>query len=91
LHAPLEETPATASVFVLSTVAMDGTQVVPEDPVADKRNAFLSLVFRPLSSPILATPGPRRARAPREVESTPRRSGRIAKQKQKRKDATTQE
>jgi hypothetical protein len=46
LHAPLEETPAAASVFVPSTVAMDGTQVVSEDPVADKRNAFLSLVFR---------------------------------------------
>jgi hypothetical protein len=79
LHAPLEETPAAASVFVPSTVAMDGTQVVPEEPVTDKRNAFLSLVFRPLSPPILATPGPRRARAPMEVASTPCRSGRIAK------------
>jgi hypothetical protein len=91
LHAPLEETPAAASVFVPSTVAMDGTQVVSVDPVTDKRNAFLSLVFWPLSPPILATPGPSHARAPMEVASTPCWSGRIMKQNQKRKDATTQE
>jgi hypothetical protein len=91
LQAPLEEIPAAASVFVPSSVAMEGTQVDPEVSAADKRNAFLSLVFRPLPPPILATPGPRRARAPLEVATTPRRSGRIEKQKQKRKDATTQE
>jgi hypothetical protein len=91
LHAPLEETPSAASVFVPSTVAMDGTQVLLVDPVADKRNAFLSWVFRPLSPPILPTPGPRRARALMEVESIPCWSGRIAKQKQMCKDATTQE
>jgi hypothetical protein len=91
LQAPLEEitAAAAASVCVPSTVAMEGTQVVSEDPFTDKRNAFLSLVFRPLPPPILATPGPRRARAPIEVATTPRRSGRI--EKQKRKDATTQE
>jgi hypothetical protein len=92
LQAPLEiPVAAAASVCVPSTVATEGTQVVSEDPIADKRNAFLSLVFRPLPPPILATPGPRRARAPVEVATTPRRSGRIEKQKQKRKDATTQE
>jgi hypothetical protein len=89
LQAPLEEIPTTASVFVPSTVAMEDTQVDPEDSAADKRNAFLSLVFRPLPQPILATSGTRRARAPIEVATTPRRSGRIEKQKQKRKDATT--
>jgi hypothetical protein len=92
LQAPLEEIPAAAaSVFAPSTVALEDSQVDPEDSAADKRNAFLSLVFRPLPPPILATPGPRRARAPLEVATTPRRSGRIEKQKQKRKDATTQE
>jgi hypothetical protein len=91
LQAPLEEIPvaATASVCVPSTVAMEGTQVVSEDPITDKRNAFLSLVFRPLPPHILATPGPRRARAPIEMATTPCRSCRI--EKQKRKDATTQE
>jgi hypothetical protein len=91
LQAPLEEIPVVASVFVPSTVALEDTQVDPEDSAADKRNAFLSLVFWPLPPPILATPGPRRARAPIEVATTPHRSGRIEKQKQKRKDATTQE
>jgi hypothetical protein len=60
LQAPLEEIPAAASVFVPSTVAMEGTQVDPEDSAAHKRNAFLSLVFWPLPPPILATSGPRR-------------------------------
>jgi hypothetical protein len=86
LHELSEEIPA-----VPSTVATEGIQVVSDDPVADKRNAFLSLVFRPLPPPILATPGPRGARAPMEEASTPRRSGRIEKLKLKRKDATTQE
>jgi hypothetical protein len=90
LQAPLEiPVAAAASVCVPSTVAMEGTQVVSEDPIADKRNAFLSLVFWPLPPPILATPGPRRARAPVEVATTPRRSGRI--ENRKRKDTTTQE
>jgi hypothetical protein len=91
LQAPLQEIPAAAaaSVYVPSTVAMEGTQVVSEDPITDKRNAFLSLVFWPLPPPILATPGPRCTHAPIEVATTPRRSGRI--EKQKRKDATTQE
>jgi hypothetical protein len=91
LQAPLEETPAAACVSIPSTVAMEGTHVDPKDSAADKRNAFLSLVFRPLSPPILAMPGPRRVCPPNEVATTPRRSGRIEKQKQKRKDATTQE
>jgi hypothetical protein len=56
-QAPLEIPVAAAASFcVPSTVAMEGTQVVLEDPIADKRNAFLSLVFRPLPPPILATP-----------------------------------
>jgi hypothetical protein len=38
-----------------------------------------------------ATPGSRRVRAPLEVATTPRRSVRIEKRKQKSKDATTQE
>jgi hypothetical protein len=91
LQAPLEEIPATASIFVPSAVATEGIQVDPEDPVIVKRNAFLSLVSRPLPPPILTTPGPRRARAPMEVATTPRRSCRIEKQKQKRKDGMTQE
>jgi hypothetical protein len=91
LQAPLEEITAAASVFVPSTVAMEGTQVDPEDSATDKQNAFLLLVFWPLPPLILAMPGPRRARAPLEVATTPRRSGRIEKQKQKRKDTTTQE
>jgi hypothetical protein len=91
LQAPLEEIPATASVFVPSVAATKGIQVDPEDPVVVKRNAFLSLVSRPLPSPILATSGPRRARAPMEVATAPRRSCRIEKQKQKRKNGTTQE
>lgn len=41
--------------------------------------------------PILASPPSRRARAPKEVATTPRRSGRIEKQKQLRKDVTSQE
>lgn len=84
LHDPLE---AAANVLVPSTVATEGIQVDPGDPIADKRNAFFSLVFRPVPPPILATPAPRRARAPKEVAITPRRSGRIEKRKQKRKDA----
>jgi hypothetical protein len=91
LHGPLEEISVDASVVVPSTVATEDIQVDPEDPVADKRNAFLSLVFRPLPPPILATPGSRRIRATTEVATTPRRSARIEKQKRKRKDATTQE
>jgi hypothetical protein len=91
LHGPLEEISVDASVVVPSTVATEDIQVDPEDPVADKRNAFLSLVFRPLPPPILATPGSRRVRATTEVATTPRRSARIEKQKRKRKDATTQE
>jgi hypothetical protein len=91
LQAPLEEIPAIASVFVPSAAATEGIQVDPEDPIVVKHNAFLSLVSQPLPSPILATSGPRRARAPMEVATTPRRSCRIEKQKQKRKDGTTQE
>jgi hypothetical protein len=45
LQAPLEEIPAAACVSVPSTVAMEGTHVDPKDSAADKRNAFLSLVF----------------------------------------------
>jgi hypothetical protein len=81
LQAPLEEIPAAACVSVPSTVAMEGTHVDSKDSAANKRNAFLSLIFRPLPPPILATPGPRRVRAPIEVATTPRRSGRIEKQK----------
>jgi hypothetical protein len=91
LHGPLEEISVDASVVVPSTVAIEDIQVDPEDPVADKRNAFLSLVFRPLPPLILATPGSRRVHAPMEVATTPRRNARIEKQKRKRKDATTQE
>jgi hypothetical protein len=58
---------------------MEGTQVVPEDPVADKRNTFLSLVFQQPPSPILDTSGPRRARAHVQVATIPRQSGRIEK------------
>jgi hypothetical protein len=89
LQAPLEEIPVVACVSIPSTVAMESTLVDPKDSTADNRNAFLSLVFWPLPSPILATPGPRRVRAPIEVATTPCRSDRI--EKQKRKDATTQE
>jgi hypothetical protein len=89
LLAPLEEIPD--ATLVPSTVATEGIQVGLEDPVADKCNAFLSLVFRPLPPPILATPGPRRVRAPLEVATTPRQSVRIEKRKQMRKEATTQE
>jgi hypothetical protein len=53
LHEPLE---AAANVLVPSTVATEGIQVDPGDPIADKRNAFFSLVFRPVPPPILATP-----------------------------------
>jgi hypothetical protein len=88
LHAPLE-VPAATSVFVPSTVATEDIQVDPEDPIVVKRNAFLSLVFRPLPLPILATPGPRRARAPMEVATTPRWICRIEKQKRKQKDGKT--
>jgi hypothetical protein len=91
LQAPLEEIPAIASVFIPSIVATKGIKVDLEDPVAVKHNAFLSLVFWPLPPPILATPGPRRARAPMEVATTPCRSCGIEKQKQKQKDGTTQE
>jgi hypothetical protein len=91
LQAPLEEIPTTASVVVPSAMATEGIQVDPKDPVAVKRNAFLSLVSRPLPPPILAMLGPRRTRAPMEVATTPRRSCRIEKQRQKRKDGTTQE
>jgi hypothetical protein len=66
---------------------MEGTHVDPKDSAADKRNDFLSLVFRPLPPHILATSGPRSVCAPIEVATTPHWSGRI----EKRKDATTQE
>ncbi|KAM0862406.1 hypothetical protein ACQ4PT_045290 [Festuca glaucescens] len=87
---PLEEIPA-PSVVVPETVPAEDIQVDPGDPAADKLNVFLSSVFRPAPPPILASPPSRRARAPKEVATTPRRSGRIEKQKQSRKDATTQE
>jgi hypothetical protein len=87
LQTPLEEIPAIASVFVPSTVATKGIKVDPEDPVAVKHNAFLSLVFRPLPPPIIATPGPRRAHAPMEVATIPCWSCGIKKYKQKRKNA----
>lgn len=87
---PLEEIPV-ASILVPSTAATEDIQVEPRDPIADKRNAFLSLVFCPVPPPTLATSAPRRDCAPKEVATTPRRSGRIEKQKQKRKDVTTQE
>jgi hypothetical protein len=77
LLAPSEEVLAVA--FVPPSVDIEGSQVDLEDPVAKKRNAFLSLVSRPLPPPILATPGPRPIRAPLEVATTPRRSGRIEK------------
>jgi hypothetical protein len=72
LGSPLEEIFVAASVVVPSTVAMEGIQVVTEDPIADKRNAFLSLDFWPLPPSILATRGSRRTRAPTEVATTPR-------------------
>jgi hypothetical protein len=50
--APLEEIPATASVFVPSAAGTKGIQVDLEDPVAVKRNAFMSLVSRPLPLPV---------------------------------------
>jgi hypothetical protein len=87
---PLEEIPA-PSVVVPETVPAEDIQVDPGDPAADKLNVFLSSIFRPAPPPILASPPSRRARAPKEVATTPRRSGRIEKQKQSRKDATTQE
>jgi hypothetical protein len=87
----LEEISIDTNVVVPSTLATEDIQVDPEDPVADKRNAFLSLVFRPLPPPILATPGSRCVRAPTEVATTPHQSARIEKQKRKRKDTTTQE
>jgi hypothetical protein len=87
LLAPSEE--ILDAAFVPPSVDIEGSQVDLEDRVAKKHNAFLSLVSRPLPPPILATPGPRPIRAPLEVATTPRRSGRI--EKQKRKEATTQE
>jgi hypothetical protein len=87
LLAPLEEIPD--ATLVPSTVAIEGIQVDLEDPIANKSNAFLSLVFRPLPPPILATPGPRCVRAPLEVATTPHRSVRIEKRKQKRKETMT--
>jgi hypothetical protein len=87
LLAPLEEIPVVA--FVTPTEAIEGSQVDLDDLVTEKRNAFLSLVFRPLPLPILTTSGPRPIRAPLEVATTPRRSVHI--EKQKRKEATTQE
>jgi hypothetical protein len=62
-------------------MAIEGTQVDVEDPIADKCNDFLSLVFRPLPPPIFATTGPRSIRVPLEVATTPHRSVRIEKQK----------
>jgi hypothetical protein len=55
LQAPLEEISAAACVSIPSTMAIEGTHVDPKDSAADKRNAFLSLVFQPLPLPILAT------------------------------------
>jgi hypothetical protein len=89
LLAPSEE--ILVAAFVPQTMAIKGSQVDLEDPITEKHNAFLSLVSRPLPPPILATLGPRPVRAPLEVATTPRRSGRIEKQKHKRKEATTQE
>jgi hypothetical protein len=86
----LEEIPA-ACVVVPETVPAEDIQVDPGDPAADKLNAFLSSVFRPVPPPILTSPPPRRPRAPKEVATTPRRSGRIEKLKRLRKDATSQE
>ncbi|KAM0903629.1 hypothetical protein ACQ4PT_018519 [Festuca glaucescens] len=80
-HENSEEIPA-ASVIPPATAPMEIYQVDPRDPIADKCNAFLSSVFRPVPPPILATPAPRHARAPKEVATTPRQSGRIEKQKQ---------
>jgi len=81
---PLVEIPA--AIVVSSTTAVaEAIQVDPEDSITDKCNAFLSSVFRPVPPPILATPAPRRARAPKEVATTPRRSDCI--EKKKRKDA----
>jgi hypothetical protein len=89
LLAPSEE--ILVAAFVPQTMAIKGSQVDLEDPITEKHNAFLSLVSRPLPPPILATLGPRPVRAPLEVATTPRRSGRIKKQKHKRKEAITQE
>jgi hypothetical protein len=88
LLAPLEQIPD--ATLVPSTIAIEGTQVDVEDPIADKRNDFLSLVFRPFPLPIFATTGPRHVCVPLEVATTPHRSVRIEKRKQKRKEATTQ-
>ncbi|KAM0918199.1 hypothetical protein ACQ4PT_008824 [Festuca glaucescens] len=90
LHDPLVEIPV-VSVIVPASMAAEGIQVDPGNPAADKLNAFLSSFFRPVPPPILATPPTRRARAPKEVATTPLRSGRIEKQKQMWQDATTQE
>jgi hypothetical protein len=51
----LEEIPA-ACVVVPETVPAEDIQVDPGDPAADKLNAFLSSVFRPVPPPILTSP-----------------------------------